>query len=143
MKPTRDQSLAGMQGITEPQECGEASPSALSALTRRQMLKLGGAILTPTAGIASNALPRAQSRRPKKVIVAGGGIAGLSCAYELAGRGHNVVLLEAAGRAGGHVRTTHDLLADGLYADVGAEHFYKPIYKVYWKKEGCQVPFSA
>jgi monoamine oxidase len=44
-----------------------------------------------------------------------------------------VTLLEAAGRPGGHVRTAHDPLADGLYADVGAEHFYKPIYKVYWK----------
>lgn len=35
-------------------------------------------------------------------------------------------------KVGGHVRTSHDLLADGLYADVGAEHFYRPIYKLYW-----------
>ena len=34
---------------------------------------------------------------------------------------------------GGHVRTVHDPLADGLYADVGAEHFYYPGYTRYWQ----------
>ena len=41
-------------------------------------------------------------------------------------RGHDVTVLEASGRPGGHVRTIHDPLPDGLYADVGAEHFTKP-----------------
>jgi monoamine oxidase len=104
-----------------------------SSATRRQVLQMGAAALTSGLALPSDSLARAQSRRPKKVVVAGGGIAGLSCAYELMGRGHEVTLLEAAGRPGGHVRTTHDLLADGLYADVGAEHFYKPIYRIYWK----------
>ena len=49
--------------------------------------------------------------------MAGGGIGGLCCAFELMGRGHDVTLLEAAGHTGGHVRTIHDPLADGLYAD--------------------------
>jgi hypothetical protein len=31
--------------------------------------------------------------------------------------------LGAGGRPGGHVRTSHDPFADGLYADIGAEHF--------------------
>jgi monoamine oxidase len=48
-------------------------------------------------------------------------------------RGHDVTVLEASGRAGGHVRTIHDPLADGLYADVGAEHFTRPGYEQYWK----------
>jgi monoamine oxidase len=94
---------------------------------------MGGAVLASGIAGTPGLLARPQTPRPKKVIVAGGGIAGLSCAYELMSRGHEVTLFEAAGRPGGHVRTTHDLLADGLYADVGAEHFYKPIYKVYWK----------
>lgn len=100
---------------------------------RREILKMGSAGLASGLLLSGSAPAHPQTRRPKKVIVAGGGIAGLSCAYELSSRGHDVTLLEAAGRTGGHVRTTHDLLADGLYADVGAEHFYKPIYKVYWK----------
>jgi monoamine oxidase len=63
----------------------------------------------------------------------GAGIAGLSCAYELNRRGHDVTVLEASGRAGGHVRTFHDAFADGLYADIGAEHFYYPGYTEYWR----------
>jgi len=72
-------------------------------------------------------------RTPKRVVVAGGGIGGLCCTFELKERGHDVTLLEASGRAGGHVRTIHDPLADGLYADVGAEHFTKPGYEYFWK----------
>jgi monoamine oxidase len=66
------------------------------------------------------------------VIVAGGGIAGLCCAYEVMMRGHEVVLLEASDHTGGHVKTLHDPFADNLYADVGAEHFTKPGYDLYW-----------
>jgi monoamine oxidase len=66
-------------------------------------------------------------------VVAGGGIGGLCCAYELMERGHDVTVLEASGRAGGHVRTIRDPLPGGLYADVGAEHFTRPGYDQLWK----------
>ena len=74
---------------------------------------------------------RTSSGRTKRVIVAGGGIAGLSCAYELMKRGHDVTVLEAAGHTGGHVRTFRDPFADGLYVDGGAEHFTKPGYEIF------------
>jgi monoamine oxidase len=93
-------------------------------MTRREVLRttLGGLTLQgQSAGTK------------KKAIVIGAGIAGLSCAYELVRRGHDVTVLEASGRTGGHVRTFHDPFADGLYADMGAEHFYYPGYNHYWR----------
>lgn len=70
--------------------------------------------------------------KAKKVIVAGAGIAGLCCAYELMKRGHEVTVLEASGRHGGHVYTAHDGLSDGLYGDYGQEHITRPGYDRYW-----------
>ncbi|MDC6406611.1 MULTISPECIES: flavin monoamine oxidase family protein [Maribacter] len=69
----------------------------------------------------------------KKIIVAGAGISGLCCAYELMKKGHEVTVLEASGRFGGAILSVHDGLADGLYADFGAENFTKPGYENYWK----------
>ena len=71
----------------------------MSILTRRDALKLGAAALLVTP-------ERAQ--KGKSVIVAGGGIGGLCCGYELMRRGHEVVVLEASGRTGGHVFTFRD-----------------------------------
>jgi monoamine oxidase len=56
----------------------------------------------------------------KKVIVVGGGLAGLSAAYELTRAGHDVTVLEAQQRPGGRVLTFRKPLADGLYAEAGA-----------------------
>jgi monoamine oxidase len=57
---------------------------------------------------------------PKKVIVVGAGLAGLSAAYELIQNGHDVVILEARARPGGRVFTLREPFADGLYAEGGA-----------------------
>ena len=96
-------------------------------MRRRDAIKLGGLVFQPPGNWA-----RAAATRPKRVIVAGGGIAGLCCGYELMKRGHDVTVLEAANRTGGHVRTFRQGLADGLYVDGGAEHFTKPGYDLYW-----------
>ena len=62
------------------------------------------------------------SRSPK-VIVVGAGLAGLSAAYELAGAGFGIDVLEASSRPGGRVLTLHEPFADGMYAEAGAMSF--------------------
>ena len=92
--------------------------------TRRQILTLAAGSLLPQV--------RSRSGAPRKIVIAGAGIGGLSCAWELVRRGHDVTVIEASGRTGGHVLTFREDLDDGLYADAGAEHFTQPGYERYW-----------
>ena len=94
-------------------------------IKRREALKIAAAFANPLAP-----WPRLNAQRRKRVVIAGGGLAGLTCAYELTKRGHDVTILEASPRAGGHVRTQREGLADGLYADAGAEHFTNDGYEL-------------
>ncbi|DAC33947.1 MAG TPA: FAD-dependent oxidoreductase, partial [Candidatus Poseidoniales archaeon] len=54
------------------------------------------------------------SRGMQRVVVVGGGLAGLAAALEAASSGHKVVVLEARDRLGGRATTT-----PGRYADLG------------------------
>ena len=59
-----------------------------------------------------------------RVVVAGGGLAGLSAAFELSRRGARVHVLEARPRLGGRVRTDRD--AEGVHAEAGGEFIDQP-----------------
>ena len=88
-------------------------------MNRRLFLK--GSALT-AAGVAlsrSRAFSFA-SVAPKKVIIIGAGMAGLSAGYELTQLGHDVKILEARARPGGRVHTLREAFDDGLYAEAGA-----------------------
>src|SRR5580704_17989753 len=91
-----------------------------------------GLALAPQLSASALASPSPSARAhsaAKKIIVAGAGITGLCCAYELMKSGHDVTVLEASGRYGGHVYTGRDGLSDGLYADFGADHITRPGYE--------------
>lgn len=77
--------------------------------------------------------PKPNPSTKKKIIVAGAGIAGLCCGYELMKLGHEVIVMDASGRHGGHVFTGREGLSDGLYVDYGAEGFTKPGYEKFWE----------
>ncbi len=107
---------------------------------RNSVIAAIGASLTPHIS-KSNATKKAPGREykklspaeRKKIIVAGAGITGLCCGYELMKSGHEVTVLEASGRYGGHVFTGRDGLSDGLYADYGADHITKPGYEKFFE----------
>lgn len=76
------------------------------------------------AGAAAAAFTSARFVRAteakRRVVVVGGGLAGLSCAYELRKLGFDVVVLEGQGRAGGRVQTLREGLDPQLSAEAGA-----------------------
>src|SRR5678816_311356 len=86
-------------------------------MRRREFLRTG---LTASAGLALAGIALARVTPAKqKVIVAGGGLAGLVAAYELDKLGFDVKVLEAQARVGGRVHTIREF-SQGLYADAGA-----------------------
>jgi monoamine oxidase len=58
--------------------------------------------------------------KPKKVIIVGAGLAGLSAGYELLQAGHEPLILEAQQRVGGRIYTMREPFARGLYGEAGA-----------------------
>jgi monoamine oxidase len=69
-------------------------------------------LATPLYGLESRPQPA------KRIVVIGGGLAGLVAAFELTRQGHDAVVLEAQERVGGRIYTLRTF-APGLYAEAG------------------------
>lgn len=91
-------------------------------LDRRQFLKLtgaGAAGLGVGAGLwGCNTVEPTGSAR---VVIAGGGMAGLNAAYTLQKAGLASTIYEASDRTGGRIFTARDLMGPGLTTELGGE----------------------
>ncbi len=87
-------------------------------LGRRQVLG-GGTALALMAGAEAGAVQR--SAGGSRVAVVGGGLAGLTAAYELSRAGIDAEVFEASARLGGRCHSDRETFADGQVVERGGE----------------------
>lgn len=78
-------------------------------------IRFGCSVNPETGRESSGPLPAAE--KPRRVLVAGGGPAGLELAALLAGRGHRVALWEREGQLGGQLRIAARARENAAYSD--------------------------
>jgi monoamine oxidase len=88
-------------------------------LTRRDVLA-GGAGLA-VAGTLAGPLRLANAATAPRIAIVGGGLAGLTCAYQLRQAGYGADLYEASDRLGGRCWTLRGAFANGQIAEHGGE----------------------
>jgi monoamine oxidase len=88
--------------------------------TRREALKRAGAA-TAGLALARPCLPVAQAATAPRIVVVGGGLAGLTATYRLKQAGYAAQLYEASDRTGGRCWTIRGAFADGQIAEHGGE----------------------
>ena len=95
-----------------------------ASISRRDFLKAMASTsivaATPTLFSACSGQGRQASVDPRVVIV-GGGMAGLSAAYTLWKSGIRARIFEGSNRIGGRIYTARDLLAPGITTELGGE----------------------
>jgi len=106
---------AGAGRVEEIRTCTGASEACIG---RRVQGRTIACIQNPVIGREAELAEVRPAGRARRVVVAGGGVAGLEAARMAAGRGHRVVLLEATGELGGQLRALWRAPARQSYAEV-------------------------
>ena len=96
-----------------------------------------GLLISDPRGLADR--PR-NGRTAPRIILIGGGLSGLACAYELKSAGYQVTVLESRNRVGGRVFSFRDLVpgksVEGGGEFIGMNH---PTWLAYSKKFGLEL----
>ena len=91
-------------------------------LSRRDALKLGGVLGLATAAAAVPFTEARSAPAPgRRIVIVGGGLAGLTCAYELKQAGQAATVYEASSRVGGRSSTLRGAFADGQLVERGGQ----------------------
>jgi monoamine oxidase len=96
--------------------------AASDGRTRREFLRQAGAAgAAATAAGALWRVPAAAGADGPRIVIVGGGLAGLTCAYRLKQAGQIAKVHEASDRLGGRCWTIRDYFAGGQIAEHGGE----------------------
>jgi monoamine oxidase len=95
---------------------------------RRELVQLsialGTGLVAGWKGSPAAAATSGQACNGKRVVVLGGGLAGLAAAYRLMSEHHEVILLEGQDRVGGRVLTVRDGFESGGHTEMGATRIF-------------------
>ncbi|MEO8765440.1 MAG: FAD-dependent oxidoreductase [Ginsengibacter sp.] len=75
--------------------------------------------LVPPAPTGKNLAARKKNQ--PEIVIIGGGMAGLNCAYKLQNSGYTATIYEGSSRTSGRIFSKQNLLAQGLYTELGGE----------------------
>lgn len=94
--------------------------AAERTVTRREFVA-GGAVAAAAVSLASCTTLPSIPKRDAKVIIAGGGIAGLTAGYRLQRAGIDVRIFDGQNRTGGRMLSLRNYFPDGQVAELGGE----------------------
>jgi monoamine oxidase len=108
--------------LDQQRNTADSKASTEEVLSRREMLRIGG---MATAGLALGNIPTlleplTANNSDARVVILGGGMAGLSAAYHLKRHGIKAQVYEAQPRVCGRIWTHYDVMGKGLVTEVGA-----------------------
>ena len=101
---------------------GDLEKSKDPGLTRRQFMKtatVAGAVAVPFSSLWARQLVTGLGT--EKVAILGGGVAGLTAAYDLTKAGVPCEIFEASPRIGGRIWTYDKFNSEGMYCELGGE----------------------
>lgn len=112
--------IEDVRGLVAGAAAAEGDRAALAVgLTRRQLLggALGGAGLLAVGGASR----RAGAATDGRIVIVGGGLAGLTCAYRLRQAGQRATVYDANTRFGGRCWTLRNAFEEGQTVERGGE----------------------